>query len=268
MKLSIKAKLTLSLSAIGVILLVSSIISVMEYSSMSTYVSDLIADDISSINTAQKLSDVSNQYNLDILAVIGDDIYAELPAFDEDEFMDHCEKLRLSLRSNAIAPLTDSVAYAYSAYMLTSLELENVLDSDFIDSRSWYFERLQPRFNRLHQDIDRLESAIYNDLEKNSKTFERGFYRSIIPGIVAVGVGLLLVLMLLFFMLAYYVTPIYKMLDSLNGYKSFNKKYTYTFEGDDQLSELNNGISEIANENQQLRKRLKILKHNELEGDN
>ena len=196
MKLSIKSKLTLSLSAIAAILLISATISVLEYSKMSTYVSDLIADDITSLNTAHKLAEISNKYNLDILAVIGDDAYDELPRFDQEYFLSHCDILRSSLESNVIQPLTDSVVFSCAAYVLTSLELENVLDSYFIDSRSWYFNRLQPSFALLKSDIDALETAIYQDLEKNSKTFERGFYRSIIPGIVAAAVGLLLVLML------------------------------------------------------------------------
>ena len=270
MKLSIKAKLTLSLSAIAAILLISATISVLEYAKMCTYVSDLIADDISSLNTAHKLADISNKYNLDILAVIGDDAYAELPEFDQEYFLSHCDSLRSSLELNTIQPLTDSVVYSCSAYVLTSLELENVLDSYFIDSRSWYFNRLQPGFNLLSRDIDALETAIYNDLEKNSKTFERGFYRSIIPGIVAVAVGLLLVVMLLLFMLAFYVNPLYKMLDALDGYRTYGKRYTYTFDGDDQLLKLNEGISEVTAENLQLRKRLKDLKSripDELESD-
>ena len=214
----------MSLSAIAVILLISETISVLEYAKMSTYVSDLIADDISSLNTAHKLADISNKYNLDVLAVIGDD----------------------------------------------AAEIENVLDSPFIDSRSWYFNRLQPSFAQLSSDIDALETAIYHDLEKNSKTFERGFYRSIIPGIVAVAVGLLLVFLLLLFILAYYVTPLKKMLSSLEGYRSYNKKYTYTFDGDDELLKLNEGITELSSENLQLRKRLKDLKSkvsDELEGN-
>lgn len=252
--------MTLSLSAIAAILLISATISVLEYSKMSTYVSDLIADDITSLNTAHKLADISNRYNLDILAVIGDESYARLPVFDQEYFLSHCDTLRSSLESNVIQPLTDSVIYSCTAYVLTSLELENVLDSKFIDSRSWYFNRLQPSFAQLDADIDALETAIYNDLEKHSKTFERGFYRSIIPGIVAVAVGLLLVVMLLLFILAYYVNPLYRMLDALDGYCSYGKKYTYTFEGDDQLSRLNEGLSEVANDNLQLRKRLKDLK--------
>ena len=144
--------------------------------------------------------------------------------------------------------------------MLTSLELEDVLQSDFIDTRSWFFERLQPRFERLQTDIDALNAAIYRDLEKNSATFDRGFYRSVVPGIVAVFVGLLLVLMLLFFMLGDYVNPLYKMLESLKAYRAGDKKYTYSFEGDDQLADLNRNIAELADENQQLRHRIKALK--------
>ena len=84
--------------------------------------------------------------------------------------------------------------------------------------------------------------------------------RSIIPGIVAVMVGLLLVLMLMFFVLSYYVNPLRKMLAGLSAYRSTDKKYTVRFEGDDELVELNEGISEIAGENQQLRRRIKEIR--------
>ena len=264
-KLSMRAKLTLSLMAIAVTLLISSIISIMEYSRMSHYVSDLMADNIRSINVAQKLSDVSSQYNLDILSVIGDESVNTLPDFHQKEFMNHCDSLRMSLIGDKMMPLTDSVIYAYSAYMLTSLELNDVLLSDFIDTRSWYFERLQPQYHRLNKYIDTLEEAIYADLKKNSETFQRGFYRSIIPGAVAVMVGLLLIFMLLFFLLVYYVNPIYKMLSGLNNYRSHNKKYLYKFEGDDELVELNEGITELAGENQQLRKRVSDLRSRALQ---
>ena len=262
-QLSLKVKMILSLSAIAVILLTSSIISVIEYKIMSTYVSSLIADNIHSINMAQELSESANDYNLDILAVIGDDNLNSLPDFDQQEFVSHCDSLRESLSSVKQNRLADSVLYAYSAYMLTSLELPEVLKSDFIDTRTWYFDRLQPRYNRLSAAIDRMSSEIYSDLKKNSTNFDRGFYRSIVPGIVAVGVGLLLVLMLMFFILSYYVNPIYKMLDALNNYRSYNKRYTLSFDGDDQLAELNQGISELVSENLQMRKRLMNLRNKE-----
>ena len=266
-KPTLRHKTVLSLSAIAVILLISSIISVIEYKTMSSYVSSLIADNIQSINMAQELAESSNDYNLDILAVIGDDNLTSLPDFNQEEFVSHCDSLKKSLAAIKKVRLADSVLYAYSAYMLTSLELPEVLKSDFIDSRAWYFDRLQPRFNRLNAAIDKMSSEIYSDLKQNSADFDRGFYRSIVPGIVAVGVGLLLVLMLMFFILSYYVNPIYKMVDGLNNYRSYNKRYNYTFDGDDQLSELNDGISEITAENLQLRKRLVNLRNAQKTGE-
>ena len=259
-RLSLRMKITLALSAIAVTLLMSSIISVLEYSRMSNYVSELIAENINSINVAQQLANVSNAYNLEILTVIGDEENNKQPDFNQAEFMNYCDSLRASLSSRNMQHLADSVEYSYSAYMLTSLELPRVLESPFVDTRTWYFERLQPVYARLRSDIDRLSTAIYQELQRNSETFERGFYRSVIPSAVAIAIGLLLVLLLLFFILVFYVNPIYKMLAALNNYRSFGKGYIYEFDGDDQLVQLNNGIKEIAAENIQLRKRIKGLR--------
>ena len=259
-RLSLKTKMVLSLSAIAVVLIVSGIISIVEYRRMSNYVSDMIAEDINSINVAQKLSAVTDAYNLQILTVIGDDSVNSLPDFDQQGFVSYCDSLRSIFSVENVLPLTDSVLYSYQAYMLTSLELEQVIQSDFIDSRTWYFERLQPSFQRLNGDIDRLSQAMYADLQENSGDFDRGFYRSIIPGIVAVGVGVILVLLLMFFITSFYVNPLNKMLSGLDEYRSMGRRYNYTFEGDDQLAELNEGIMELTEENRQYRRRIKLMK--------
>ena len=259
-RLSLKTKMVLSLSAIAVVLIVSGIISIVEYRRMSNYVSDMIAEDINSINVAQKLSAVTDAYNLQILTVIGDDSVNSLPDFDQQGFVSYCDSLRSIFSVENVLPLTDSVLYSYQAYMLTSLELEQVIQSDFIDSRTWYFERLQPSFQRLNGDIDRLSQAMYADLQENSGDFDRGFYRSIIPGIVAVGVGVILVLLLMFFITSFYVNPLNKMLEGLDEYRSMGRRYSYSFEGDDQLAELNEGITELTEENRQYRRRIKLLK--------
>ena len=259
-RLSIKMKMVLALSAIAVILITSGVISILEYRRMSTYVSDMIADDINSINVAQKLATVTDEYNLQILAVIGDDSLNSLPDFDQQGFVSYCDSLRSSISGGNVLPLTDSVLYSYSAYMLTSLELEQVVHSDFIDSRTWYFERLQPSFKRLNGDIDRLSQAMYDDLQANSEDFDQGFYRSIIPVVVAVAVGILLVIMLMFFIISYYVNPLNKMLSGLDEYQASGRRYNYTFDGDDQLVELNEGITDLTEENRQYRRRITLLK--------
>ena len=47
---------------------------------------------------------------------------------------------------------------------------------------------------------------------------------------------------------------------SRDDYRSMSRRYSYSFEGDDQLVELNEGISELTEENRQYRRRIKLLK--------
>ncbi|MBQ0077462.1 MAG: hypothetical protein KBS55_02355 [Bacteroidales bacterium] len=86
------------------------------------------------------------------------------------------------------------------------------------------------------------------------------YYRTVTPVIIAFGVGMLLLALLLFFILTYYIRPIRRILDALESYNTYGKKYSVTFEGDDELTKLNTGISDLAEENRQLRSRIAALK--------
>ena len=272
LKMGMSLKLSLSLGAIATVLLLSSIITVMEYTKMSRYVSEGISKDINSINVARQLSDVANEYNLDILALIGNEpsnepgsdgaVGSALPDFDADSFLEKCDRLRSALKesNSSTLALADSVEYSFAAYMLTSLEFKEVYSSDFIDTREWYFDRLQPRYQRLRRSIDLLSQAIYEKLNNKSEDFDSGYYRSIMPGIVTAGVGLVLVLMLLFFLPFYYVRPLNRIAAALKLHSTQNRKYTVDFEGDDQLKQINDGIRSLSEDNDQLRRRITALK--------
>jgi predicted PurR-regulated permease PerM len=108
--------------------------------------------------------------------------------------------------------------------------------------------------------MNTLNESIYNELQANSADFDAGFYRSIIPGVVSVGAGLLLILLLLYFTLFDYVRPICKMAEALSAYRSSGRRYNYTFDGDDQLAEINEGIVEVIEENLELKARVKSLR--------
>ena len=63
-----------------------------------------------------------------------------------------------------------------------------------------------------------------------------------------------------FFLESNYIKPIYRMLASLKNYRVFSRNYGYTFDGDDQLSELNTEVKELTEENRILRKRISAMK--------
>ena len=255
-------KVLYSLGSLAAILLLSGVISIIEYRRMSDYVSELIAANIKSINLAQKLSDITEEYNHQMLSVVVQNDISLMPEFDLDYFMAQSDSLKNSFTSQNALPMVDSVEVSFDAFMKTSLKFDEVFLADNVDTGEWFFGTLQPRYNKFRGEMNILNEAIYNDLLSNSADFDAGFYRSIIPGVVSVGAGLLLIMLLLFFTLVNYVRPIYRMTEGINAYRSSGRRYNFVFDGDDQLAEINSGVTEIIEENVEPKTRIKALREN------
>lgn len=255
-----KKKLFFSLGSLAMILLLSSVISILEYRRMSDYVSELIASNIKSINLSQKLADITQEYNDQMLAVVVQNDISLMPDFNLAYFNAQSDSLRSSFTSSKMLPKVDSVVMSFDAFMKTSLKFDEVFLADSVDTGEWFFGSLQPRYTKLRQDLNSLNEVIHEELRDNSADFDAGFYRSIIPGVVSVGAGLLLILLLLYFTMVYYVRPIYRMSDGVDSYRVSGRRYIYEFDGDDQLANINSGMTEIIEENVELKRRLKNLR--------
>lgn len=261
---SMSRKLVLSLGSIAAILLLSGVISILEYRRMSNYVSELIAADINSINLSRKLADITEEYNHQMLAVVVQNDISIMPDFNIQYFNVQADSLKNSFTTDNPLPMVDSVAMSFNEFMLTSLKFDEVFLADNVDTGEWFFGTLQPCYNKFRQDMARLNDMIYQELMKNSSDFDDGFYRSIMPGVVSVGAGLLLVFLLLFFMMAYYVRPIYRISDGIDNYRRNGRRHGFTFDGDDQIANINDGVAELIEENIELKKRVKSLKEDRM----
>lgn len=259
-KPSMKKKLFFSLGSLAMILLLSGVISILEYRRMSDYVSDLIASNIKSINLSQKLADITQEYNDQMLAVVVQNDISLMPDFNLVYFNAQSDSLRSSFTSHKMLPKVDSVAMSFDAFMKTSLKFDEVFLADSVDTGEWFFGSLQPRYTKLRQDLNSLNEVIHEELKKNSADFDAGFYRSIIPGVVSVGAGLLLIVLLLYFTMVYYVKPIYRMSDGIDSYRLSGRRYIYDFDGDDQLANINSGLTELIDENVEFKRRVKNLR--------
>lgn len=259
-KPSMRRKLFAGLGSVAAILLTSGVISIIEYRRMSDYVSELIASNIKSINLSQRLSDMTQEYEQQMLAVVLMNDLTLMPKFDLHLFQSQADSLKSSVTSTASLPIVDTVATSFDDFMKTSLKFDEVFLADTVDTKQWFFGTLQPVYNEFRKDIDVLNVAIHEELKSNSADFDAGFYRSIIPGVVSVGAGLLLVMLLMYFIMAYYVNPIYKMSAGVDDYRTSGRKYGYVFDGDDQLANINAGLTEVIEENIELKIRFKALK--------
>ena len=259
-KPSMRRRLVFSLGSLAAILLLSGIISIIEYRRMSDYVSELIASNIKSINLSQRLADMTQEYDQQMLAVVLRNDISLMPEFDLHLFQTQADSLKNSVTSVTSHPIVDSVATSFDEFMKTSLKFDEVFLADTVNTSEWFFGTLQPTYNQFRKDMDMLNVAIHDELRANSADFDAGFYRSIIPGVVSVGAGLLLIFLLMYFIMVYYVNPIYRMSAGIDNYKTLGKKYGYVFDGDDQLANINSGITEIIEENIELKARVRGLR--------
>lgn len=257
---SLRMKVCNSLGALAAILLLSGVISILEYRRVSNYVSDLITSNINSIVLSQRLSDLTQEHNHQMLAVVVMNDISLMPEFNDLPFVTVADSLRTTFTSQNALPMLDTVVTSFDDFVKTSQKFDEVFLADTVDTRTWFFGTLQPKYNSLIQNLGKLNELIHEDLKNNSENFDAGFYRSIIPGVVSVGAGLLLILLLLYFTLVNYVSPIYRISDGIDNYRKTGRRHMYDMDGDDQLANINAGVTELIEENVELKHRLKALR--------
>jgi hypothetical protein len=204
---------------------------------------------------------MTQEYDQQMLEVVLLNDISRMPEFDLQLFQAQADSLKSSVTKMTSLPIVDTVATSFDTFMKTSLKFDEVFLADNVNTGEWFFGSLQPTYNKFRRDIDTLNDAIHEELKANSEDFDAGFYRSIIPGVVSVGAGLLLVVLLMYFIMVYYVNPIYRMSNGIDNYRAVGKKYGFVFDGDDQLANINNGITDIIEENVELKGRVKMLRN-------
>ena len=259
-KPSIGRKLFFSLGSLAAILVLSGVISIHEYRRMSSYESELIAANIKSINLSQRLADITEEYNHQMLAVVVQNDISIMPDFNLRHFNAQADSLKNSFTSQTALPMVDSVEVSFNEFISTSMKFDEVFLADSVNTGEWFFGTLQPCYNEFREDMAVLNDMIHDELRSNSADFDEGFYRSIMPGVVSVGAGLLLIILLFYFTLSNYVIPIYKISAGVDNYRLSGRKHGYTFDGEDQLANINAGVSELIEENIELKRRIKNLR--------
>ena len=263
--LSLAGKLIFSLCTIASVLLATAVMSILEYRRMSDYVTEEIGMNIGCINASRSLSELVDGYGHDILLAVGS--ADSLSAGTANEVLlreKDCREAFSALLSLETEESMDSLKASFESYIRTAEELPSVLESGRKAAMDWFFGTLRPCYSEFNRLVVAYDSLVHERLMIKADEFDLGFYRSLVPVIVSVIAGLLLITLLLFFLLSFYVKPLYRMLGNMEDYISHGKKYTYDFEGDDQLRQLNAQITEVVDENVEFKRRVKQLKEEKL----
>ncbi len=259
--------MALGLGSIAVVLLLTCIISNFGYGRMRNRVSDILSRNIECVNTVRELGAMCDEYNMSVLDALEDGSAAEggMAEFNAELFLERCDSLGVILERNRAgfegvsSGLVDSLKASYWNYMLTSVQLQEEIAMGSEDGLDSYFVVLEPQYYRLRESISDVAEAVHERFLWTSEEFREGTYSGMMPVLVAAVVGILLLLLLMFYISVYYVNPVYRMLKNLKNSIIAGTKYRYDFEGSDQLSQLNEQITDIVEENVDLRRRARVL---------
>lgn len=254
--MAIKKKISLGFVVIGTILLVSSAISIYEFIRMRNTVSNLINDNISAINTSRLMLEVCDEYNFNLVRELGNvEGKINVKSKDDTRFRDYLNEVRDKFTTKAERQFADSVRYAYSTYIIVMNDAPKVWNEDYNERRNWYFNRLYPIYMQLRGYLQSLTHTSQLALADNSKIMSDSFYRSIMPGVVAVIVGIVLVFLFNYFINKYFVNPFQKMAEGVRDYINRKRSYTLVIEGDEELEEFSENIKELVETNKRLSKK-------------
>lgn len=257
-KFGIKRKVLYGCIVLGVILFFSTLISIFEYVRMNNYVSDLIADNIKSINTARELMEVSEQYNLKLvkdLILDNNKDTLEMVVVDNEDLISSFDNISKTFLTTEERASADSVVIAYAAFMQVASEAEELWDDSYVDRQDWYFNRLQPIYIKFRSYIMTLTSVCQDALINNSESLQDSFYRSLMPGLVSMLLGLLMVVLFNYFLNICMINPLLKIKRGIDDYKMYGKSFNVKIDTDDELESMGDAVKDLVDMNQTYKKR-------------
>ncbi|MFA6651560.1 MAG: hypothetical protein WCS46_02635, partial [Bacteroidales bacterium] len=148
---------------------------------------------------------------------------------------------------------TDSIMFAYAAYMQILNEARSVWqENEYVQRREWYTQRLYPTYSRLRKYVQDLISLEQELLHQNTQLIQDGFYRSLMPGVIAVASSVLLLFLLSYFIRIYLILPLRQIRLGVKNTLLFKTKYQVKLPSDDELVELNESITKLCDEHNKL----------------
>ena len=255
--MGIRKKIFLGFVVIGSILFLSSIIAVFEFNRMKNSVTGLMNANINSINTSRMLMELTDEYNFILLsrAIIDSSLTSAEMLYD-DRFDSYIAKIKSNFISEEESSVADSLALSYSKYLSVISHTRRIMAMDIESRKEWYESELKPVYNDLRHYRKLLGELTHSALSDNTTELQEGYYRSIMPGIIAVGAGIVLVLLFNYFINLYFISPVLQISRGIKNYRDFRKSYTVQLDNDDELQEINNEVKSIIEENKKLNSRL------------
>lgn len=251
--MGIRKKISLGFVVIGSILFLSSIISVFEFNRMRKSVTGLMTANINSINTSRHLMELTDEYNLYLLRSVVSEPSGEIDIRKDNRFSVYVSRIKDNFSSPQEMAMADSLMEAYGKYISVVGKSRGIMTEDSLSRHLWLKEELEPVYFDLMKYKKELGLITQNALTNNTVDIQEGYYRSIMPGIISVGAGIILVLLFNYFLNVYFISPVLMISRGIRNYMDYRKSYNVKLDNDDEIEDLNSEVKSVLDENKKLK---------------
>ncbi|MFI3330324.1 MAG: hypothetical protein R3Y38_00790 [Rikenellaceae bacterium] len=239
----IRKKITTGFVSLAIILFFSGVISLLELSSLSSSTTALLDKSKQNMETAKQMLDAVQNQNTALLQMVitGTSEQDSVYLAEVENFEIALKKASLTVRD--LEALND----IYIARESYNILIDNNIDKIEQTDKQWFVNIYKTNYYNLTSAIKNYMIQSQEDLAGDAVSLESKAHRAITPGILALGVGILILLMFLFFINTYLVGPVVAMQKSLKAFINAKIPFQVKMQGQDEVAELKENIEELVN---------------------
>jgi methyl-accepting chemotaxis protein len=246
--MGVKSKMLAGFVVIGLLLFLSGAITLFEVNSMGNSVQGLLNDNLRSIEVSKHMVSALNRINQGALLAINGKPEAATKAIDDGE------KLFESSYGAALNNLTIEGEERYvkaidSSYRMFKMQVDSAVLSVNAKNIDWYFAVLMPRQDQLTRAIDNLMAVNQKAIYQNVKQMKTGANRAMMPGLIAILVGIVFVFLFNYFVNIFFVSPIVRISQGVENYVKHSIPFRVKVDTKDELERLKNSVEKLIIQN-------------------
>ncbi|TCN68565.1 hypothetical protein CLV25_106147 [Acetobacteroides hydrogenigenes] len=244
--MGIKSKMLAGFIVIGLLLFLSGAITLFELNSMSNSVQGLLNDNLRSIEVSKQMISASSKINQGVLLAINGRLDEAKVSVNEGEML--FDKSYDIARNNLTVEGEERYVKAVdSCYVVFKAQVDSVLLSS--RNADWYFDSFVPQQNRLTGAIDSLIGINQRAVYQNVDQMKTGASRAMMPGFIAIFVGIIFVFLFNYFVNIFFITPIVRISQGVESYVKHSIPFRVKVDSKDELERLKNSVEKLIIQN-------------------
>lgn len=243
----IQRKIALGILLIASLFALSGIISVFELKKIGEHISGALMKHVQSIDAAKHMLDKMHDYEILVMNQVSGKIEDEKADYQtlDSLFAVYYVQVYQRASTQEIKNELDSIHTTYGHLQLLRGEMVHLRTQD--ERVKWYLDTFYPVYSTMLTRTRNLILDNQKQLTQKAGDLELGYYRLVMPGMIATGASIFVLLMLGLFIHVYLVKPLLKITNGIQAFVNYKSPFKAEIRTNDELRQLKEAVELLIN---------------------